>query len=463
MNTLTPTVHELLSRASPPSVKEILSTSDLLNAIRSESSELIGFLTPESLDDPDIELKAERISDLTTWALTDRNNECALDYRVCRNACNMLSAPTSLLQKRVSYEGSPFIEIMRTFIGTKYAKKSEYAGHYMRIFEAAMRTSEGEFLKQMDNCSAHDKKISNLFYIKILKKVNISGFNQLFVLLTSNASYLNILVDGNTQLFVKNVLKVLKSIIKKSKTQKDKESKNDFWICCVFRALNDVFSKNPDLIEHFKIKKLLKKLMSMVLKLKDKSIVTISNAFNLLKKIKSGLDPSYFEDFLQKYSSKLQIKSNSFLKPDFIKENAKLLDFYIYAFEVFGEKLIFQSYPLFFMESSINDNFCISFLNVIKNMNDETKRHFLTFNDDIILKKIIESISPPPINDNNTEGSDSNSIITQGNILALAQYIANPEENKVTTPFMETPMWLEFVTKKLLVYELIFKGIIPMK
>ena len=115
------------------------------------------------------------------------------------------------------------------------------------------------------------------------------------------------------------------------------------------------------------------------------------------------------------------------------------------------------------MEPSINDHFCISFLNIIKQMNDETKMRFLTFDDNIILKKTIESIPSPPLNNDTIENTNYSSFNSKGNILALAQYIANPEENKVTTPFMETPIWIEFITKKLLVYKLLYQGLIPLK
>lgn len=463
MSSSIPTLHELLSRNPSPSVKDVLSTSDLLSAIRGESSELIDFLTPVSTSDQDLKAKSERISMLTTWALSDRNNNEILDYRICRNACNILSAPSPLLQKRIAYKGSPFVSMMKSFIDTKYAKKSEYAGHYQRIFETALRVSNGDFLKLINVCSAKENKIGDLFYIKIIKKANISGFNQLLILLASNNCYLNILTDGKIESFIKNMFKVLRAIVKKLDDNDEKEDKNIFWISSLFRAINEIYTNNPSLIVYFKKKKILKRLFSMIPRLRNKTIVIAANAFDLLKKITSSLDASYYKVFIDKYSPKLQFSPQLISNQDYIIENRKMLEFIFFAFDIFGEKLIYQLYPLFFMEPSINDHFCISFLNIIKQMNDETKMRFLTFDDNIILKKTIESIPSPPLNNDTIENTNYSSFNSKGNILALAQYIANPEENKVTTPFMETPIWIEFITKKLLVYKLLYQGLIPLK
>ncbi|KAH0789416.1 hypothetical protein GPJ56_006693 [Histomonas meleagridis] len=438
-----------------PSVKEVLGNTDLAPSILNESPELIDFFSPTDENDPEKKTKEKRLHVLTSWALTGHHNKSPLDYRYNRNACNFLSAPSAAFQKRIIYDNSPYVQYMRDFLKTKWSKKYEYSGHFQRMFESSMRYTDGNFIKYFEG-------LHRPFYEIIFKRIYIGSYLQLFVILATR--YLEQFSNGDpTSLFLSLIgelkkkipfIKGKKTMIKKEKKTK-KKLQSEYHMMRVHMYLSAIlhsFDEDKALIGKFQDPRILDKLFKIPRSLRSYELV-LSQTFEILSIVSASLESSILDDYFDKYFS--DVKHSD----DPQKEK-----FFIYASDIFGKRFIKQIYPLFFTNPPVNDHYSQKFIETVEKMTDEEKMDFFTFDDDIILKKIIDFIPTPSILINDSDVFDDEDIrITHGGVLRLAQYITNPEENKVVTPYMESPEWCSFVVDTLLHYNVMMNENLEVK
>ncbi|OHT02130.1 hypothetical protein TRFO_30891 [Tritrichomonas foetus] len=169
-------------------VREVLSSADLSPSIRNEVPELLDFFSPNSPDDPaEVREKAEKhLEELSELALSRSLNKEGRQYaddkmmRYNRNASNVLSSPSKKLHNRIIYPNSPFILKMRKFVqelNVKHHNEAFY-GHFHRIFEACMRTTQGEFISNFDG-------FPDPLYVTFSKFISYSSIRQLYSMLAN--------------------------------------------------------------------------------------------------------------------------------------------------------------------------------------------------------------------------------------------------------------------------------------
>lgn len=176
--------------------------SSLSVAVRNEAKILLDFMDSPCTEEGYKDLK--RIEVMGIWALTlDLNSKAVMEkwkiYQINRNASTILSAASRKIQEMI--RSSTFLrKQLENFISpenSKYNLDPLLAGHFQRIFEAFMRSSERGALKL-------DVDIRSIVAFCI-EHVDISAYQQL--LLHLGTDFKDVLEDYSFHEFVSDILK----------------------------------------------------------------------------------------------------------------------------------------------------------------------------------------------------------------------------------------------------------------
>ena len=147
-------------------LEDVLLNSSLSQAIRNSNSNLISFVEKENI-----------LNELFDWALTEKYKEQYQFEKLTRGAVSILTTSSPQIQKAITSK-DVFISRINGFMDNKNENtKPRLGGHFQRIVEQAVRTSDGEFLEKIQN-------LTNF----LIHGMSIVGLRELFVTLVNEFS-----------------------------------------------------------------------------------------------------------------------------------------------------------------------------------------------------------------------------------------------------------------------------------
>jgi hypothetical protein len=137
-------------------VKDILGNSDLNVSVSYELPDLMEFFVPHADAEPtpdEISRCVAHFQELIDWTLTDKFDVDPLDFRLNRNASNVLSGIGHKGMRRFldcERNPSPLIPALCDFFDTRYSESPVSCGHYSRILQAAAAATQGKVFSQFE-------------------------------------------------------------------------------------------------------------------------------------------------------------------------------------------------------------------------------------------------------------------------------------------------------------------------
>jgi hypothetical protein len=465
------------SLGSSCTVRDILENNDLSVSVTYEVPQLIDFFAPQNPAAPDPAC-IDHLKDLTTWALTSKNLTQRFDYRNCRNAANVLASISTPLLQRLLYPNSPLVDDLRAFLGTPYSDEDVFCGHFQRMLEAAARATHGEIMRAFPRD----------FFDTVIKRLRHIAFRTLIVHLISDVPEIFSGEDPPAGMTLVGLLRRLTGHAAemaahghgKPVPPTPPTMTTDHEAGRYPRLYTDVTERSrprharhpgdPPLGATVKRGKTVAEYDEDVygalvifgeLSTEDQTIITqfcdpiiVENLLKIGRNAHSNsvAFPAVYGwvaailHSVQPVPQEVQYVVGQWF-PDIIPPPVR----FVAMFQVWPGRLVRHAIPYFFTEPPISDTFNEAFLDFVQSVPADQLRSFLEDEDNLVLRRIVVAVPFPPEN-------EPNITFLNGHVVKLALFIADPDRNKVRTPFMSGELWKAFLIYKLDYWRLLERG-----
>jgi hypothetical protein len=444
---------------------EVLQHSDLSASAKAEVPELVDFLMPQ-MDEPPNAKQRERLAELAGWALTPPFLKERFDFRLSRNAANLLSQFPGQILKRTLYTDSPLPHALRDFLGSPFAHQEVYCGHFQRITEALLRATRGEIFQQLvkDFLMSLIPRTRSLALRTLLLRIitdcavafegeaPLAGMTlpDLLRSLTAHGAKLachgkgkpvphrqkepaplpeNVRMD---ELKYTHVVEPLRKRyvrhpgerpLGKSGKRNKMIPEYEESVFAVLSILKELEDENPPAFESLRTPDILRHLLKIGRDAHTKSVV-LPLVYRLIGTLRK-LPPTGPEDTDAVFEE---------FQPLGPLDKHRVF----HMFPMWPKQLLQMAKPWFFNRDPESDSLNTAFVRTVMELKDTELEAFLLEENGKVLLDVMDGIPRP------------GERLLNGQLLKLALFIADPDRNKVVTPLMMDPRWREFVIEKLL-------------
>ena len=467
-------------------VRDVLGNVDLAECVRNAVPELINFFVPdpEMASHDELKKAKKRLTELCDWAFTTKLFEEPDDFRLSRNASNILSSVcTGFLSKFVRNMEGPLVKSLKKFIDSRYSEDMECCGHFQRSVEALARETHGEIFKIW--------KEKNLFQM-LLHRVGDLPLRGLCVTLISD--YLDEMwTDPVTPLV--EILEVsyeyLKKAAGKKGAKKERERGGDRPVrrrgdkvkkkrkvtnhnevecsvrwrvhrdeyekraLCALSVIKEAISMNDGVAEVARNPRFFEVLFRMGNECPEHLITLMSAIWKMAADLiyKRKTMPESLMKFIQK-SAPPSIPElseewwrNRSTSPKPYRGNRLL-----YQFPIWGAHFMCQMHRCLFVEPAVSDSFGYYFVKIFRMLSDDDRVRVMSYADHSLLKGLKEHIQRPPTDEDYLDSETNVRTQLNGFLVELALFITDTEMNKGITDFMRTDEWTDWVIDVLMFY-----------
>jgi hypothetical protein len=443
----------------PP--RAVLENSDLSVSVTYEIPELIDYCAVPS-----------HLQELAEWALTSKFIRERFDFRVSRNAANLLSSLSVGLLQRLLEPGSPLVAALGDFLNTPYARAPVFCGHFQRIFDAVARATRGEILRRLPESfvPALLGRMRELpLRVVVLHLFTDAGdafsgespaagrsLGDFCAELTKRGAELALCARGERRAprqsppnvdcdvtiwprsyDMSEIQKVRHRTTRrhsdpplgKAGGRHKKLSEYEGGIFGIVALIKDINDESAGGVVPFQRADTIQNLLdigrnahrnSSVLPLVYRWIQTI---ISLEESV-----PEPIAAVLKEYAPR---------DPGSLPNRRVAAMFALWPRELIGRAL-----PLFFQDPTFSDTLNVAVVRWVRKMPDDERRQFLLADGERVLKSLVVAVPDP-------EAVDGR-ITVNGHVIQLALFIADPDDNHVVTPFMRGDVWRQFAITRLL-------------
>ena len=470
-------------------VRDILGNVDLAECVRNAVPELITFFTPdpETASEEELKKAEERLTELCDWAFTTKLFKEPADFRLSRNASNILSSVcTGFLSKFVRGMKGPLVDCLRGFIKSRYSEDTECCGHFQRCVEALARETHGDIFKIWKDEGEH-------VFQMLLHRVGQLPLRGLCVTLISD--YLDDMwTDPVTPLV--EILEVAHEYMKKAAGKKGEKKERERggdrpvrlrgektrekrkvtkhkderkcsvrWrvhrdeyekrALCALTVIKEAVAMNNEIIDVAQNPRVFEVLFRMGNECPEHLISLLSAIWKMAADLmynKKTL-PASLVKFIQKSvpSSIPELSeewwTNRSTLPKPYRGNRLLCQF-----PIWGAHFMCQMHRCLFVEPAVSDSFGYYFVKIFRMLSDDDRVRVMSYADHSLLKGIQKRVQRPPTDEDYLESDTKVRTQLNGFLVELALFITDTEMNKGVTDFMRTDEWTDWVIDVLMFY-----------
>jgi hypothetical protein len=437
-------------------VREILSSPELHNSVMYETEELIGFFAPPA-GEPPTDTTTRHLYELTSWAFTDCNIKDRFDFRLSRNAANMISDSSRQVLDRFLYPNSPLVKSLANFLGSHHCRHSVFCGHFQRIFESSLRATSGDLLFREPFSTRFPTPLD--FFTRIVGRIREMSFKLMLIHAISDVP--DVFADGLLGKVLLALVECGRDNAGRSRSAPVKEAaapceesphKNvrifdepkkptepprrnirpktlehyEATIYAVLSTIQGLLEENGDIVGELRKGEIVRPLIEIgMLVHRDSPVLQmVCRWVNAIVKGDSESEaplPNDVETVLANFRNRGSLG---------IALKKKMMMFQILGGKDFG--LMMELRAVFLKEPPVNDAFNSVYLGVIRSMDYHQLDDFLSADDGIFVKTLVANIAPM---------FDDGATVFNGQLIDLAKFLLNKEGS---IPFMEPDIWREF-------------------
>lgn len=373
-------------------LKQVLMCKDLTISIRNEVPELIEFFFNEKNGE-------KQLNELFDYALTTKLNNNEDDYKnYNKPAATVLSSVCRSLQNKLNDNSELKNRLLNFFNDcdgdeeNKPYRNPILAGHFQRIMETYNRFSGKKFVSEF-----------NGIYKVLLDNLDLNAYYLLFV----NLSIESLKGVAGAEKSASDMFDDIARIIQESKPEKQLN---------IINALMDIIKQSTEPPDTMCRNSLIESLFDIASK-SSENILLFTNSFKLIKKL-FEIDESINQDETsEKKENHKKLVDNLYkkcfcskgLKYDRLSSDYPLKYWMLSGFAILYSADNFRPMdfmlPVFFNHTFVNTDFCLGFLNGIKEMDKEKRIDFITRNE--LLNKIMGRVKPFPLGNETIDESET--------------------------------------------------------